>query len=105
MLPRRRKRKQLFTTGEIAAMVDTSARNVARWIDEGILKGVVVPGLKERRVHRDEVRAFFLKMEYTWAIQELDAIDGPEGDDCGGIDASPSTPADRLVRTGPRKVF
>lgn len=75
MLPRRR--KKLFTTGEIAMLVDTNSKTVARWIDEKLLKGVVLPGMKERRVHRDDVRAFFVKMQYHWAVEELDAIDGP----------------------------
>lgn len=95
MLPRRK--KKLFTTGEIAAMVDTNSKTVARWIDEGLLKGVVLPGMKERRVHFDDVRAFFVKMEYTWAVEELDSYTH----DAGGPGApSASRPIALTARKG-----
>lgn len=97
MMPNRR--KKLFSTGEIAAMVDTNSKTVARWIDEGLLKGVALPGMKERRVHRDDVRAFFVKMEYNWAVDELDAIDRPWGDGRGT--AAPQPHAAPAPRPGP----
>lgn len=70
--------KKLFTTGEIARIVNTTAKTVARWIDEGTIVGIHLPGMVERRVHRDEARAFFVRMGWTWAIKEIDAWDGPD---------------------------
>lgn len=65
-------RQKLFTTGEIAGLVDTTPKTVARWIDEGLLPGVKLPGMVERRVHRDDARKFFVEMGYHWAVKDLD---------------------------------
>lgn len=72
-----RRRQKLFSTGEVARIVDTTPKTVARWIDEGLLEGTRLPGTVERRVHRDALRAFFVQMEWKWAVKELDTWGEP----------------------------
>jgi excisionase family DNA binding protein len=72
--------RMLFTTGEIAGLVGSNSKTVARWIDDGALAGVRFPGIfKERRVHRDVLRAFCEAHQFTWAIEALDREE--EGDE------------------------
>ncbi len=71
-----RKVKKLWGTGQISDLIGTNPKTVATWIDAGELKGVRLPGLNERRVHRDVLRAFCEKYEYTWALDVLNAEEG-----------------------------
>jgi excisionase family DNA binding protein len=73
----KRKVRKLFSTGQVAELVGTNPKTVAGWFDKGILKGVKLPGLGERRVHREELRGFLARYEYIWAIRELDQEEGP----------------------------
>jgi excisionase family DNA binding protein len=47
-----------MTTGQIATLLGVSQRMVSRWIDEGRLIGIRLPGSRERRVHPDVLREF-----------------------------------------------
>lgn len=47
-----------LTTGEIAKLLKVSPRVVCKWVDEGRLKGYLLPGSKHRRVTRESLVAF-----------------------------------------------
>jgi excisionase family DNA binding protein len=47
-----------MTTGQIAKRLGVSQRMAARWIDEGRLIGIRLPGSRERRVHPDVLAEF-----------------------------------------------
>ncbi len=65
--------KKLFSTGQIADLIGVCAKVVAGWIDTGKLKGLTLPGsTNERRVHRDELRAFLIAHNFDYALRELD---------------------------------
>jgi hypothetical protein len=93
-------RQKLFTTGEIAAMVDTTPKTVARWIDEGLLKGTFLPGMTERRCFRDDIRAFFEKMGWDYAIRALDEWDDRDAE---GPSPAPRPKGPPPPRGKPRK--
>lgn len=50
--------KQIFTTGEAAAICKVSQQTIIRCFDSGRLKGYRVPGSKFRRIPRDELVRF-----------------------------------------------
>lgn len=47
-----------FTTGEIAKRLGVSSRTVSKWIDDGRLSGIRLPGSKDRRVHPSALEQF-----------------------------------------------
>ncbi len=89
--------RKLFTTGEVAEMIGgtISPRTVAGWIDHGFVVGHYLPGVKaqERRIHRDILRAFCQKMNYTWVLEELDEEEG----------IAPAPPEDPSSESHPKK--
>ena len=50
----------VFTTGTVSKMISVSARTVALWIDNKLLKGYTVPGSKDRRVSRAALVDFMM---------------------------------------------
>ncbi len=72
----RKKVRKLWSTGQIAELVGVNPKTVAQWIDGGEMAGVKLPGLVERRVHRQELRSFLAKFEYEWALREMDQEEG-----------------------------
>jgi excisionase family DNA binding protein len=68
--------RQLFTTGELARLIDVNPKTVVGWIDSGELRGVSMPGEGERRVHRGALRAFLRRFDYYWALAKLDLEEG-----------------------------
>ena len=44
------RRKDVFTTGEVAKICRAAPRTVAKWFDSGRLKGYRIPGSQDRRV-------------------------------------------------------
>lgn len=47
-----------LTTGEISKRLGVSSRMVTKWIDEGRLIGIRLPGSRDRRVHPSALEAF-----------------------------------------------
>lgn len=47
-----------LTTGEISKRLGVAMRTVAKWIDEGRLVGIRLPGSRDRRVHPSALEAF-----------------------------------------------
>jgi two-component system response regulator RpaA len=55
---KRKPERDLFTCGEIAEMIGVVPRTVAKWIDDGRLRGFRLPGSQHRRARRDDVEKF-----------------------------------------------
>ncbi len=53
-----RRRRSVFTVGEVADICQVSTRTVQKWIDGGLLCGYVLPGGKDRRVVVGELVGF-----------------------------------------------
>ena len=47
-----------LTTGDVAKRLGVAMRTVSKWIDEGRLVGIKLPGSRERRVHPSAMEAF-----------------------------------------------
>ena len=45
-----RKRKDVFTTGQVATICNVAPRTVSKWFDNGQLRGYRIPGSKDRRI-------------------------------------------------------
>jgi excisionase family DNA binding protein len=50
--------RQVFTTGQVARMLNVHARTVSKWFDAGRLRGYRVPGSQDRRIPREALVAF-----------------------------------------------
>ncbi len=48
----------VFTTGQVAAIVNVAPRTVTKWFAKGTLKGYRIPGSQDRRIPAKELRAF-----------------------------------------------
>ena len=53
-----KKRRDVFTTGEVAKICRVSTRTVTKWFDSGCLKGYRIPGRQERRVFAEDLIRF-----------------------------------------------
>lgn len=58
--------QEAFTTGQIAEMIHVHTRTVAKWFDQGKLRGYRVSTSQARRVPREALLAFL--NEYGLAI-------------------------------------
>lgn len=58
--------RETFTTGEIAKMINVHTRTIAKWFDQGKLRGYREPGSQIRRIPREALLAFL--NEYGLAI-------------------------------------
>jgi len=63
--------KQVFTTGEAAAICKISQQTIIRCFDSGRLKGFRVPGSRFRRIPREELRRFMRENDIP-----IDALEG-----------------------------
>jgi len=52
------RRKDVFTTGEVARICRVSSQMVAKWFDSGRLKGYRIPGSQDRRIFREDLVRF-----------------------------------------------
>lgn len=50
--------RQVFTTGQAAAVCRVAPRTAGKWIDAGRLKGYRIPGSNDRRIGRDDLISF-----------------------------------------------
>lgn len=58
---------RLLTTGQVAKHLGVSTRIVSRWIDEGRMIGIRLPGSRDRRVHPSALEAFERENGFTRA--------------------------------------
>lgn len=63
--------KQVFTTGEVAAVCKVSQQTVIRCFDSGKLKGFRVPGSRFRRIPREALVAFMKENQIP--LDQLDS--------------------------------
>lgn len=52
------RRKQVFTTGQVARICHVASRTVSKWFDSGRLEGYRVPGSRDRRIPQDSLARF-----------------------------------------------
>jgi excisionase family DNA binding protein len=52
------KRKNVFTTQEVADLLEVCSVTVAKWFDTGLLDGYRLPGTKFRRIPRSKLIEF-----------------------------------------------
>ncbi|MFH1614209.1 MAG: helix-turn-helix domain-containing protein [Planctomycetota bacterium] len=52
------KRKDIFTTGQVAAICNVAPRTVTKWFDSGQLRGYRIPGSRDRRIPVSELIRF-----------------------------------------------
>lgn len=69
--------RETYTTGQVAKMIHVHTRTIAKWFDQGKLRGYRVPISQARRVPREALLAFL--NEYGLAIPpELEATKADE---------------------------
>ena len=64
------KRKDIFTTGQVAQICKVAPRTVTKWFDTGRLKGYRIPGGRDRRIPAAELIRF-MKM-YNMPTDQLE---------------------------------
>lgn len=52
------KRKDVFTTGQVAQICNVAPRTVTKWFDSGQLKGYRIPGSRDRRIPMHDLIRF-----------------------------------------------
>lgn len=62
-------RREVFTTGQVAAICKVAPRTVTQWFDRGRLRGYRIPGSNDRRIPRLELLRFL--KEYGLPSGEL----------------------------------
>lgn len=50
--------KQIFTTGDVAKMLQVAPRTISKWFDSGRLRGFRIPGSQDRRIPRQALEKF-----------------------------------------------
>lgn len=68
------RKRDVFTTGQAAALARVAPRTISKWFDSGRLKGYRLAGSKDRRIPRQALIDFFLANGMPQA-QELIAED------------------------------
>lgn len=66
---RKRCRKDIFTTGDVAKICRVAARTVAKWFESGKLRGYRIPGSQDRRIPRENLIDFL--REHNMPLREL----------------------------------
>ena len=52
------RKKDVFTTGQVAEICNVAPRTVTKWFDSGQLKGYRIPGSRDRRIPINELKKF-----------------------------------------------
>lgn len=55
------KKKDIYTTGEVATICSVAPRTVSNWFDSGLLAGYRIPGSKDRRIPHNQLIKFMHK--------------------------------------------
>jgi excisionase family DNA binding protein len=70
-------RKQIFTTGDVAKIMQVAPRTIGKWFDTGLLRGYRIPGSQDRRIPRDKLEAFLKEhMPPGQSLEEMEALAG-----------------------------
>ncbi|MBZ0271105.1 PilZ domain-containing protein [bacterium] len=62
--------KKVFTTGEVARLLDININTVIRWFDEGIIKGFRLPFSNDRRIPINSLRTFMIEQSIPMDLLE-----------------------------------
>ena len=67
------KRRNVFTTSEVANICQVSTRVVTKWFDNGMLKGFRLPGSKHRRFTYEDINTFMSdeEMPVQWLEEAI----------------------------------
>lgn len=57
------KKKDIFTTSDVANLCQVSSRLVVKWFEEGHLKGHQLPGSRHRRFRREDLVKFLTEYD------------------------------------------
>lgn len=68
------KRKDIFTTGQVASICKVAPRTVTKWFDTGQLKGYRIPGGRDRRIPAAELIRFMKTHNMPTDQLELDKV-------------------------------
>jgi excisionase family DNA binding protein len=68
------KRKDIFTTGQVAQICKVAPRTVTKWFDSGQLKGYRIPGGRDRRIPVSELLRFMKIHNIPTDGLELDKV-------------------------------
>lgn len=94
--------RKLWTTGQIATLIGSpSPKAVVKWIEDGDLLVVDLPGVRERRVHHRDLRDFLVRRGLHWALQEFDAIMAGKGEEYHLSEMAPPSPPPLPKSNGP----
>jgi len=52
------KKQPVYTTGQVAEICGCSAKTVAKWFDDGKIKGHRIPGTQDRRIPHEHLAEF-----------------------------------------------
>lgn len=66
-----KRKKKIFTTGQVAKICRVAPRTVSKWFDSGRLKGYRIPGSQDRRIPREQLIRFL--KEHGMPLSGLDA--------------------------------
>ena len=61
--------KMLFTTGEIAKLLDVNINTVVLWVESNQIEGFKLPGDTARRVERDKLIDFIIRRDLPLAVE------------------------------------
>lgn len=68
------KRRDIFTTGQVAQICKVAPRTVTKWFDTGQLKGYRIPGGRDRRIPAAELIRFMKTHKMPTEQLELDKV-------------------------------
>jgi len=66
-------KKKIFTTGEVARLMDVNINTVIKWFDEGKIEGFRLPMSNDRRIPLNSLRNFMLR--HSIPLEMLDGDD------------------------------
>ena len=71
--------KNIYTTGDIAAICKVAPRTVTKWFDRGLLSGYRIPGSRDRRITHASLMQFLKDNEFPLGGLSQDVVlHGPD---------------------------
>lgn len=64
----------IYTTGEVAKLLNVSPRTVAKWMDSGKLKGHRIPMSAHRRILKNDLQEFINENKIPFNLETDDAF-------------------------------
>ena len=68
------RRKDIYTTGQVAQICKVAPRTVTKWFDSGQLKGYRIPGGRDRRIPAAELLKFMKAHNIPVECLEMDKV-------------------------------